>query len=120
MAETTTLPQIQAKVASIVGRCYPLVAPDQPLMPYSVYSRVSNIGSMTLADKITIENWRIQIDIYGLVYSEVIDLSNLVHDAMLEDEFSGVSLMWQDLYEDTTRLFRISQDFSFWVDPDSD
>lgn len=118
--DTVTLPQIQAKIASIVGSCYPLVAPDQPTIPYAVYSRVSNVGSMTVADKISIENWRIQVDIYGLVYSDVINLANDVHDALIADDFVGVPLHWTDMYEDTTRLFRISQDFSFWVDPEAD
>lgn len=120
MAETTTLPKIQAKCAEIVGRCYPLVAPDQPVLPYSIYSRVSKVGSVTLANGYSIENWRIQIDVYGLIYNDVIGLANDIHDAFLAEEFMGVPLIWQDMYEDPNRLFRISQDFSFWVDPDAD
>lgn len=114
-----TLPQIQAAVAQVVGRCYPLAAPDQPELPYAVYTRVATTPEATQADGVPIENWRIQIDVYGLIYADVITLAGQVRTALVADPFLAVPLSSADMYEDQVRLYRITQDFSFWV-PSSD
>ena len=95
-------------------RNYPNVAPDSPTLPYIVYFRVSNSPENTLGSGIPIENSRIQIDCYAATYAGAQTLATQVVAAMDAADFTSIFLMDHDMYEDSVKRHRVSQDFSVW------
>ena len=110
--EVSLLTNIQAAVATTVGRCYPLTAPDKPTIPYATYFQVSNVPNVVIDSKIPIENARIQVDVFAKTYAESQSLANSVRTALIA--IDGIPLTAMDLYEPEVKLYRVTQDFSFW------
>jgi hypothetical protein len=108
----SVLSDIQSAVQGVVGKCYPMVAPEKPPIPYAVYFQVANSPEVTTDNTIPIENTRVQIDVYASTYAQVQQLSGDVRTALLN--IGAVPIMAQDLYEDEVKLFRVMQDFSIW------
>lgn len=111
---------IYSKLGSLVAnRVYPLVAPQDVVMPYIVYSVISvtpdhTKGTSSVADKV-----RVQIDMIGKDLDALNTIASSVRDAL--DLFSGssnsvnVSTSRFDsenmFYFDDTRLYSITQDY---------
>lgn len=108
----SVLTDIQAAVQLVVGKCYPMVAPEKPVVPYAVYFQVANSPEVTTENTIPIENTRFQVDVYAKTYSQVQSLANDIRSAMLDLKVVPISA--QDLYEDEVKLYRVTQDFSIW------
>jgi hypothetical protein len=103
---------IQTTISGIVGRCYPLTVPEKPIAPYAIYSQVSVIPNLSVQNSISLDNTRLQVDIFAKDYAQCQSLSLLVRAALLA---LGVQpLSSGDLYESEVKLFRVSQDFSIW------
>lgn len=108
-------------VTALVGtRYYPNRLPQNAVLPAVVYFEVSNVPVTTFdGDAATrITNIRLQLDVYDDDYADtkeaarLIDLvvSNLRSTALKADRLDS-----RDLYEDATRLHRVSMDFSVWT-----
>jgi len=60
----------------------------------------------------TLDNTRLQIDVFATTYSEVQDLADQIRSAMLALDIIPISS--GDLYESEVKLYRVTQDFSVW------
>lgn len=107
---------IQALLASLVsGRCYPLVNTSATIVkPYITYQVVSNVPTVSLTGPSGLENRRVQIDIWSDTYGASKALEIQVKAAMNSAPFVNIPLLSQDFYEEETKLYRVSVDFSVW------
>lgn len=108
MVETTIQPILAGTVS---GRCYPLVAPDNPTKPYIVYQVVSKVPEVTLESTEARERCRIQIDAYATTYAEVKTLEASIKAALVN---ISVPLLAFDQFEADTKLFRVTLEHSIW------
>ena len=106
------LESIQASLTSVVGRCYPMTAPVKPITPFAIYSQVANSPEVTLTTEIPIENTHIQVDVFSKSYSEVQSQADAIRSAMIA--IGGIPQSAMDIYESEVKLYRVTQDFSFW------
>lgn len=107
------LTDIQSAISALVsGRCYPLIAPEKPAVPYAVYFQVANAPEVTIENTIPVENTRIQVDIFAKTYAESQALAAQIRTAMLT--LGAIPLLSVDLYEQDVKLYRVAQDFSIW------
>jgi hypothetical protein len=107
--------QLVAALANVAGgRIYAAIARDAPETPFVVYSRTSAVHEMTLAGR-SMTNTHFQIDCYDDSYSAVVAVRDSVLAALDAWAARPVLLSESDLFEDDTRLFRISIDVSVWV-----
>ena len=111
MTLQTDLQAVLAPLAS--GGAWNLRAAQNTVAPYIVWQRVvSTINNSTLGVS-DVQNTRVQIDAYARDYPAVDALACAIA-AAVAGVFNGVRLSEQDFFEDETRLYRISQDFSVW------
>ena len=111
MSLQTDLQTVLAPLAT--GGAWNLRAAQNTAPPYIVWQRVvSTINNSTLGAS-DVQNTRVQIDAYARDYPAVDALACAIA-AAVAGVFNGVRLSEQDFFEDETRLYRISQDFSVW------
>lgn len=108
----SVLTDIRAAIQLVVGKCYPMVAPEKPVVPYAVYFQIANAPEVTTNNMVPIENTRFQVDVYAKTYGQVQSLAADIRAAMLD--MGAVPNVAQDLYEDEVKLYRVMQDFSIW------
>ena len=106
--------ELQAVLAPLAtGGAWNLRAAQNTVPPYIVWQRiVSTINNCTLGAS-DVQNTRVQIDAYARDYPTVDALARTIA-AAVAGGFNSVRLSEQDFFEDETRLYRISQDFSVW------
>lgn len=94
----------------------PEVAKQGEEPPYIVYTLVYNAPNWTLQGPSTLDNARYQFDVYGLVRADVSDIANLVTKAITESlVLTGVPLNVTSGYEQETKLYRRTLEFSLWL-----
>ena len=94
-------------------RVYPLKAPDKVKYPYAVYTRVSGGQINGLDGYLTIEQPRIQIDVYSTAYTQAKTLAENVHTVIdVTTTFRAILISDNDLFEDELDSYRVSMDFS--------
>ena len=105
-----------AAVAAVVStRIYPVVLPQDVTLPAITYSRISGGQVNSLTGYSGLENPRIQIDVWGATYPACQTLAADVHTAMDAATTFGAHLESDmDFYEDDTKIYRVSMDFSVW------
>ena len=91
------------------------MTPSEPVAPYSVYQRVSVIPEFTQADGNLIDNVIVQIDVYADTYADATKLADAIRTKLTGPNFNAVPQSMTDIFETEIRLFRIMQDFSFWI-----
>ena len=106
------LTDIHSCISGIVAKCYPLTAPDLPVTPFAIYNQVSKVASTTVASGISIDNSSIQIDIFSKTYAEAHSLADQIRIAIMN--IGGIPTSFSDMYESEVKIYRVSQDFSFW------
>lgn len=105
----------QAILAPLVNnRCYPLVAPEDVLLPYITYQVVSNVPLLTLDGQTGTEQLRIQVDFWAATYKEVKDLESAAKALIQTAPFVSLPMLSVDGYEPETKLRRVTTDFSVW------
>jgi hypothetical protein len=106
---------IQTLLAALVsGRCYPLTAPDPVTKPYIIYQAVSEVPQNSLDGATGLNNRRMQVDVYDTSYGATKTLAGSIKTAMAGAPFNNLHLSSQDLYENDTKLYRVTMDFSVW------
>jgi hypothetical protein len=101
--------------ATMGNRVYPVRAPQNVASPYAVYQRISGGQQNGLSGYLTLENPRIQIDVYSTSYSQVKTLSESVQTQMATSTaFKNTLINDSDLFEDELNVYRITMDFSCW------
>lgn len=105
-----------AAVAAVVStRIYPVVLPQDVALPAISYSRISGGQINSLTGYSNLESPRIQVDVWGETYSSVKSLAADVHTAMDGATTFGALLESDmDMYEDDTKIHRVSMDFIVW------
>lgn len=108
---------IQTALASTFsGRLYPQAAPEEPTYPYAIISTETTSPENTICGRSDLTNYRLRIDVYSKLYSEVLTLRASVITAM--ETITGIPkpllLLDADLYEPEIRAMRRVMDFSVW------
>jgi len=96
---------------SVTSKVTPLMLPQNTTYPAITYFNVTPVPINHLKGESTTQNARIQVDIWAESYTEVKSLYLQVKTAM-----SAISLFIgaNEVYEDKTKLYRLSLDFSVW------
>ena len=116
----SSTPAQQALVAALnplfTGGVFALIAPDTPATPFAVYQIVASAPENTLAQGVTLENDRYQVDIYAPLYQDVHDLADSARAALIAIAWplSFVFLTQTDQFEAELKLHRVTMDFSVW------
>lgn len=106
---------IRTSLADLVsGRCWPLLAPLNAQAPYITYQVISMVPDMTLKGPNGLKNSRVQIDCVADTYPEVKALAIEVSDTLDTDFVQVVMLGGHDTYDEESKRYGFSQDFSFW------
>ena len=101
--------------ATMANRIFPNRAPQTVANPYAVYQRISGGQQSGLSGYLTLENPRIQIDVYSTSYSQVKTLADAIQTQMnTSTSFKNTLINDTDLYEDELNLHRVTMDFSCW------
>jgi hypothetical protein len=94
----------------INGRIFPLVAPQNVVKPYMTYRVISGLRLQCMSGAIYQGNFRFQIDVWGLTYSNVKAISEAVKNCLVGFmDSNNINIM--DDYENETQLFRQIIDF---------
>lgn len=107
-----------ATLTALVGeRIYPIVRKESSALPALTYLVVIDDAATGL-DGFTsgLSNVRVQIDCWALTHREAIALGKIVRNRMFvaATNFKTARSDGQDLFEDDTRIYRRSLDFSVW------
>ena len=98
--------------ALVVARIYPVVLPQSVTLPAITYSRISGGQVNSLSGYSGLEQPRIQVDAWATTHVVVKELRDAVHAAMNgATTFRALLESDMDLYEDDTKIYRISMDF---------
>lgn len=112
MSLQTTLQAALTGLAA--GGVWNLRAAQSPVPPYIVWQRVISSTNNSTTGASNIQNTRVQIDAYARDYAGADALATAIEAAVIASGLTGVKLTEQDFFEDDTKLYRISQDFSLW------
>jgi len=108
-----------AAVTTVIGtRLYPVVLPQDPDYPCVSYQRIDSVKINDLQGYSTLEDVRMQIDVWGTTYKGVRDFTSVIHTAMASaTAYKSIMISDTDLsemLEDGIIIYRISMDFSVW------
>lgn len=97
---------LRINVASVSGRVYPMIMPQDCVKPAIVYSVVNNGDQQNLNDRETYQEIRFQIDIYANSYMEAQTISTEVKSDLYDYEHFPYGLNSRDGFDSDTELFR--------------
>lgn len=98
-------------------RIFPMVRPESSALPALSYLRIAGVPQTDLdGDDGNLLNIRMQIDAWSKTHDEAKLIAEAVRLRMqtAASTFKAVMLLDQDFYEDDSRVFRVSMDFSCW------
>lgn len=117
---TTLIEDIQARLDPVLagGSFYAvntLEADENTVYPYAVFLFASSNTNNTLAGPTDQQNTRVQVDVYAVDPTSLDASGKSVAAALLAGPFKSIwELNSQDGYEDATRAYRRTIDFSIW------
>ncbi len=105
-----------AIVALVVNRIYYLKLPQNPTYPAISFFKVSDVRK----HDIDIASPRIQFDTWATSYLDAVRLSNEIRHALQREKgtFSGIKVIQgvylnsEDMYEDDTKIYRVTSDYN--------
>jgi Protein of unknown function (DUF3168) len=97
------------------GAWYAVNTTEPPVYPYIVVQRVASDANASLGGPSNLQNTRLQVDIYALRIADAAAIELLVEAAFGAWATQNVPLLSQDFFEDPTRAFRVSKDYSVWA-----
>jgi hypothetical protein len=107
--------QLKSTLNGLVSnKVFPMIAPDSTTGSYITYQNIINSPENTLADGISINNTRMQIDCWADDYSTVKALADSVATALAAASFTNIPKSTRDGYEPVVKKFRVILDYSFW------
>lgn len=115
-AVRTALTQNAALAALVSDRVYFLQAAQGTEHPFVVLTVVSDTpeNSLTGSPDTRLITSRVQVDAYARTYIQAQQVADAVLDvlgALLRPDLNAFLVMKQDIYEDETRLYRVSSDY---------
>jgi len=108
MIEITVFDLLKSLVSN---RCYPLVMPQNPTFPAIVYTRIASTPQNVLFGGTTLDQVRMQIDIYAKTYKAAKTLAKSVRTSMETAAFSATLQTDDDSFEPETDIYRVSMDY---------
>lgn len=103
---------------ALTGRVFMVLAPQEAHEPYVIFSLISALPSLTLRGdaKASLMNYR--IDSYARTHRDALEIMERI--AAIVDACNGDPMLEnrQDLYEQDTRLHRVSVVLSTWYLPE--
>jgi len=93
---------------------YPLQMSQPLVLPAVVYQRVANAPQNGVDGYHNLEQVRVQVDCWDKTYLGAKALAAAVRVAMMTTPLYGLFLMDLDGYDNETKLYRVTQDFSIW------
>ncbi|WP_321941638.1 tail completion protein gp17 [Paraburkholderia tropica] len=102
---------------ALPGSVFLMLAPMERREPYVVYSLISGTPSLTLRGDAKASQMNYRIDVYTRVRRDAVEIMNRI--AGLVDGCDGDPMIEnrQDLYEQDTRIHRVSLVLSTWYQP---
>jgi hypothetical protein len=95
----------------VSNRVYPIIMPQNPTLPAVVYTRITNTPINVLGHQPTLDQVRVQIDVWANTYKESKTLAKSVRNAMETASFSATLQSDDESYEPETGLYRVSSDY---------
>lgn len=111
MSLQTTLQAALSGIAA--GGVWNLRAAQNTNPPYIAWQRVISTTNNSLRGASDVQNTRVQIDAYATSYTAADALGSAIEAAVVG--IGAIKISEQDFFEDDTRLYRVSQDFSLWT-----
>lgn len=107
---------LQTLLGNLVsGRCYPLINNSTTIVcPYITFQEVHAAPYIMVDNSTDPEVKRIQIDVWAMTYTAARTLAGQVKAAMQGANFQNVPIMFQDLYEEVSKEFRVMLEYSVW------
>jgi hypothetical protein len=97
------------------GRCYPLINTDPVIVcPYITFQVITGSPILAVASSNNPENVDVQIDIFGKTYASAHTLAQSVKTAMLASSLQNAQTMYQDLWEEVSKEYRVMLEYSIW------
>jgi hypothetical protein len=116
---------VAAVRAAIATRMYPVIRPQSTILPALTYQRVAATRVDGLTEPGRLVDVRLQIDAWAAGYGQVKELAANVRLALngyAHGPRDGLRAMHflvdQDLIDETTKTYRVSADYSIWVEED--
>jgi hypothetical protein len=110
---STIQEQFVAQMAGVAA-AHPIIAPQGTALPYVTYQRISSNVNNVLSGPPSIDNTRLQVDVWAGNYAAVQTLAAAVKARMLAWSVQNVLLIEYDLYEQDVQVFRVLLDYSIW------
>lgn len=99
----------------VSARIYPVRLPQEPTYPAITYQRISGGQENSFGGYATLENPRMQIDVWADTYLAAKNAAEAVHTAMNgATAYRATLISDSDLYESDIEIYRVSMDFSCW------
>lgn len=111
--ESIVYTTLTAGSPSLGARVFAIIAEQGAVAPYVVYSLISSVPLDNLEGRPSLDNRRVQIDCYATTYKAA---KNLFYAC--RDRLEAISHLTSESfvnYESDTKLFRVSGDFSLWL-----
>lgn len=104
-----------AQLNSMISiRIYPMMMPQDPILPAVTYQRIGNSPINTVSGAAGLDNPRIQFDCWATTYESVKALGDTVRKALAVAPFAALQMSDGDMYDYDTEIYRVSMDFSCW------
>lgn len=110
---STIQEQLVAYLAPVAA-LHPMIAPQGAAYPYATYQRVANTVNNVLNGPPSIDNTRMQIDVWAASYADAQALAQSIITAMQAWDVKNVLVNNYDLYEQDVKVFRVLLEFSIW------
>jgi len=113
-----------SSVTTLIGtapvRAFPANSmPQTQVLPAVTWQVISGQPESYLAERAGLDYFRVQIDCWASTYTDANQLAAAVREALEDGANNVLDAFNPDDYETETKRFRVSFDFSFWVDRDS-
>ena len=115
MIEADLFSYLETNVASVNGRVYPLVMPQDCKKPALVYTVVNDGDEQSLSGCVVSSQTRFQVDVYAEAYLESVTVKNEVKEALYLFGHYPVDLNTRDAFEHEEELFRQIVDFKLSI-----
>ena len=110
----TALSSNPSLVALVADRIYPNAAPQSVVLPYIVYSKISNTPDNVRNEAAPVRNHRYQISVFARSYDHVEEITPEVFEALDQLRQNNMWFYYdneQDLYEPEPRVHHRAIDF---------
>jgi hypothetical protein len=97
-----------------VATIHPMLAPQGSVLPYVTYQRVASNINNVLFGPPSIDNIRIQIDVWAGTYAGAQTLADAIKASMQGWAVQNTLQNEYDLYEQAVQTFRVLLEFSIW------